>query len=535
MLGPGDGRPEPPGRPALSSLGFQSPRNDVSPDERVDVRRYLAAISRSRNLIIGIVAFVTAIVLIVSLATSKTYTATTSIVLQQDTTSLGDTSSESLTRILNTTQKLITAEPVLAAAARKLADETSDSLEDKLSSEVDPTANIIDVKASDGDPEHAADIANTVSRTFLDERAALERQNLQRSRERLQAQLDRLESTSGGGVEVAALRERISQLSVAETSAGSDLQIVAPAEPPESPSSPKPLRNAIIAIFGSLFLAILIALGRDQLSPRVASPRELGRLLDLRVLAGVPYVRQGSRGASLMSEVEAEAYETLRAAIEVGAPPGARTLLVTGAVHAEGKTTVTWRLGNALARTGHRTLIISADLRVPRMQDVAKVELGTGLGDILSAAEAGEEIDAIVEESIVEVVPANAARRQNGCLHLITSGGHVRDPGRLLAGDGITELLAHLGDLDYDFVLLDAPPLIGIADSQVLARSVDQLMLVNRLDRLTLDHVAELREIIDRLDVPVLGLVVIGARGEASPYYLGRRPPLIRSEAEAPS
>jgi capsular polysaccharide biosynthesis protein len=519
----------------LSSLGFQSPRNDVSSDERVDVRRYLAAISRSRRLIAGIVIFVTAVVLLVSLATSKTYTATTSIVLQQDTTGLGDTSAESLTRILNTTQKLITAEPVLEAAARKLPGETANSLEDKLSSEVDPTANIIDVKASDGEPREAAAIANTVSRTFLQERAALERENLARSRQRLQTQLDRIQATSTADVQAAALRERISQLSVAENSAGSDLQIVAPADPPESPSSPRPLRNAIIAIFGSLFLAVLIALGRDQLSPRVGSPRELGRLLDLRVLAGVPYVRQGSRRASLMSEVEAEAYETLRAAVEVGAPPGARTLLVTGAVHAEGKTTVTWRLGNALARTGHRTLIVSADLRVPRMQDVAKVPLGTGLADILAAAESESSIREVVEEAIVEIVPANAARRQNGCLHMITSGGEVRDPGRLLAGPGLNELLHHLRELDYDFVLLDAPPLIGIADSQVLARSVDQLMLVTRLDRLTLDHVAELREIVDRLDVPVLGLVVIGARGEASPYYLGRRPPLIRSEAEAPS
>ena len=519
----------------LSSIGFQSSRNDVSSDERVDVRRYLAAIARSGRLIAVIVLFVTAVVLVVSLATSKTYTATTSIVLQQDTTGLGDTSADTLTRILNTTQKLITAEPVLDAAARKLPGEDANSLEDKLDSEVDPTANIIDVKASDGDPRHAADIANTVSRTFLAERAALERQNLARSRQRLQAQLDRIESTSTADVQAAALRERISQLSVAENSAGSDLQIVAPADPPESPSSPRPLRNAIIAIFGSLFLAILIALGRDQLSPRVSSPRELGRLLDLRVLAGVPYVRQGSRRASLMSEVEAEAYETLRAAVEVGAPPGARTLLVTGAVHAEGKTTVTWRLGNALARTGHRTLIVSADLRVPRMQDVAKVPLGTGLADILAATESETGIREIVEDSIVEIVPSNAARHQNGCLHLITSGGEVRDPGRLLAGSGMHELLHQLRELDYDFVLLDAPPLIGIADSQVLARSVDQLMLVTRLDRLTLDHVAELREIVDRLDVPVLGLVVIGARGEASPYYLGRRPPLIRSEAEAPS
>jgi capsular polysaccharide biosynthesis protein/Mrp family chromosome partitioning ATPase len=523
----------------LSSLGFQSPRNDVTSDERVDVRRYLSAIARSRWLILGIVAFVTIVVLVVSLATSKTYTATTSIVLQQDTSGLADTSAESLTRILNTTQKLLTADPVLRAAARKLSGETSDTLQDKLSSEVDPTANIIDVSASDGDPRHAAEIANTVSRTFLAQRTALERQNLARARQRLQTQLDSLESTATGGVQTVALRERISQLSVAEANAGSDLQIVAPADAPDSPSSPRPLRNAIIAIFGSLFLAILIALGRDQLSPRVGGPRELGRLLDLRVLAGVPYVRQRGRRASLIGEVEAEAYETLRAAVEVGAPPGARTLLVTGAVHAEGKTTVTWRLGNALARTGHRTVIVSADLRVPRMQDVANLPLGMGLADILIAAEAdggGEgTLEDVIRQSINEVVPANAARRQSGCLHLITSGRQPRDPGRLLAGPGMIELLDHLRELDYDFILLDAPPLIGIADSQVLARNVDQLMLVNRLDRLTLDHVAELREIVDRLDVPVMGLVVIGARGEASPYYLARRPSLIRSEAEAPS
>jgi Mrp family chromosome partitioning ATPase len=280
-----------------------------------------------------------------------------------------------------------------------------------------------------------------------------------------------------------------------------------------------------------------VALGRDQLSPRVSGPRELGRLLDLRVLAGIPYVRQGGRRATLASEVEAEAYETLRAAIEVAAPPGARTILVTGAVHAEGKTTVTWRLGNALARTGHRTLILSADLRVPRMQDVANVPLGRGLSDILAVAESGDgdEIDAALTSALNEVVPASAARRQNGCLHLITSGSPTKDPGRLLAGRGVGELLQYVRGLDYDFVLVDAPPLIGIADSQVLARSVDQLMLVTRLDRLTLDHVVELREIVDRLDVPVMGLVVIGARGEASPYYLARRPPLIRSEAEASS
>jgi Mrp family chromosome partitioning ATPase len=98
----------------------------------------------------------------------------------------------------------------------------------------------------------------------------------------------------------------------------------------------------------------------------------------------------------------------------------------------------------------------------------------------------------------------------------------------------MTMFLRQVKALDYDYVLIDGPPLLGIADSQVMARNVDHVMLVSRLDRLSLDHVGELREVLDGLDRPILGVVVIGARGEASPYYIARRPPLI-SEAEASS
>jgi Mrp family chromosome partitioning ATPase len=90
--------------------------------------------------------------------------------------------------------------------------------------------------------------------------------------------------------------------------------------------------------------------------------------------------------------------------------------------------------------------------------------------------------------------------------------------------------LQHVRGLDYDYVLIDAPPLLGIADSQALARYVDDLLLVNRLDRLTLEHVNELRDVIDRLHLRPLGIVVIGARGEISPYYMQRRPGLFAED-----
>ena len=76
------------------------------------------------------------------------------------------------------------------------------------------------------------------------------------------------------------------------------------------------------------------------------------------------------------------------------------------------------------------------------------------------------------------------------------------------------------------------PPLLGLPDTQVLAHRVDEVLIVYRLDRITLEHVAELREVLDRLAIRPLGLVVIGARGEVSPYYL-QRPPTLYEAAEA--
>ncbi len=522
----------------LSSYDLQSPRRGVTPEDSVDVRRYLSAISRSRLMIALILLIVTGTVVAVSLLLPDKYQATTSIVLEEETSALGASDPESVRRQLNTIQQVLTASAVLEQAAARLPGETADGLEDKVNAEVDPEANIVEVNGSDENPRRAAAIANTVASTFLSERARLERQRIAEARQELEVELERLQDDPSAEAQVGALRRRISQLSLSELSAGSDLQIVTEAEPPSAPSSPRPLRNGVLAAFGALFLGVLLALGRDQLTPRVQGPRELGRLLDTRVLAGVPYLRGLRRRARLMSGVEAEAYETLRAAVEVSVPPeGGSTVLVTGAVHGEGKTTVTWRLGNGLARAGHRTLLVSADLRVPRLHVLADAPTRVGLGDLLVAMDLeGQELEPeLLEQAIYEARPEGTGMRRQGCLHVIASGSELKDPGSLVSGPAMTMFLRQINELDYDYVLVDGPPLLGIADSQVMARQVDHILLVSRLDRLTLDDVADLREVLEEGDRPVLGVVVIGARAEATPYHLARRPPLIRSEAEASS
>jgi polysaccharide biosynthesis transport protein len=524
-----------------ASAGGSAGRREPAGEERVEVRRYLDALVRNRYMIAGVVAFITVLVVIISLILPNTYTATSRLVFESAASPFGETDSASTERQLATTEALLTSQQVLdRAAARVPGVSSGDDLEDKVSSSVEPEANIVNVSASDGDPDQAAKIANAVTAAFLSERATLERRRIARARQQLEAEIATLEGSPNAAVQIGAIRERISQLAVSEASAGSDLTVAERAQPPSAPASPRPVRNGVLAFFGALFLAVLVALGRDQLTPRVSGPRELGRLLDLPVLIGIPYVAGRAGRRRMLSGVELEAYQTLRSALELSMPSdrSQHVLLMTGALHAEGKTTATARLGRALAQAGHHVLLVSADLRVPRLHEMFGLDLGVGLADILTVLdlESGEFDDELLDRATHVVVTQGQGKGRRGQLDVITSGTKPKDPGRLVAGPAMKAFLDHVRGLDYDYVLVDAPPLLGIADSQALARYVDEIVMVNRIDRMTLEHVEQLREVLDRLDLRPLGIVVIGARGEISPYYTQRRPSLFEEdEAQAPS
>jgi capsular exopolysaccharide synthesis family protein len=482
-----------------------------------------------------IVVALTGLVVAISLALPAKYQATTLLVFNEATSPFVSTDEASVQRQLETTRSLLTTDAVLGRAALSLPPDARKDV-GNITSSVDANANIIRITATSEDPENAAMIANRVADSFLQERTKFERERIQNARERLEAQIGELENAPAAAEQIGAIRQRISELSVSEGAAGSDLQVAQRADVPSEPASPRPLRNAVFAFFGALFLAVLIALGRDQLTPRVGNPRELGRLLGLPVLIEIPYV-SGRRGRRrrLLSGVELEAYQTLRSSLELALSSERRphVILVTGALHAEGKTTATARLGWALAQAGERVLLVSADLRVPRLHEMFGLELGVGLADILATLDwdANAPKEELMEQAIRTVIPQLDSSGRRGELQVIPSGAKAKDPGRLIAGPAMKAFLDEVRQYDYDYVLVDAPPLLGIADSQALARYVDQVLLVNRLDRLTLERVNELGDLLQRLAIEPLGIVVIGGRGEISPYYLTTRPALVEGQS----
>jgi capsular exopolysaccharide synthesis family protein len=367
----------------------------------------------------------------------------------------------------------------------------------------------------------------------------------ERDRERFEAaaqsvreQIAALEGDAGASDQLAALQQRLTEFEVSAAGAGADLDVAEEASVPEDPASPRPRRNTVLAFFASLFLAVLVALGRDQLRPRISEPRELSQALGPPVLAGIPYVgRRFGRRSHIKAAAEHEAYQTLRAAVELAAPTETKQLiLVASALHGEGKTTVTARLGRAFAQAGHKILLISADLRWPDLHDVFDLPVRPGLSEVLKLTErAGVSEDLLPATAHkVFVRGAGGAERQ---LDVLTSGDKPTDPARLLSSPAARAFFDYVRQFEYDYVLIDAPPMLGIADAQNLAREADSVLIVSRLERLSANNVIDMRELMERVGMNPLGLVVIGARVEDSPYYLGQRRSLFRGgsvEEEGP-
>jgi capsular exopolysaccharide synthesis family protein len=495
---------------------------DLPPDEPVEVGRYLDAFKRSRWLIALIVVSITGAVLLISLILPKTYRATSKIALVQSPNSLSSSDAPSTQRGLATTRVLLTTRELLRAAAKRgLEGETVDSLRDKVHATVDQDANVINVVATDDTAQGAAAIANTVAGTFLARERRTEQENLNRIRAVLRKELADLQASLTSlnqaeiGSQIASVRQQLTDLAL-NANSGSTLQLAERAEAPSSPSSPRPVRNAIFAFFAGLFIAALVVLARAQLRPRVSGSRELSRLLDLPVMVEVPFVRRRlGHSPNTLSAIEYEAYQTLQASLRMQLPADRqRTVLVTSALHGEGKTEVTAALGLVLAQAGQRTWLVSADMRWPRLHELFDVAQTPGLAEVLAGGRRGESAVAVGARK-------KGSSENGGRLHVLASGQRPPDPAQLLAGGALDGFFDEIRESEYDYVLLDGPPLLGLVDSQVLAQRVDGVIVVCRPDRLTSGNAIDMRELLQRLRAPALGLVVIGGRSAPISYFEG--------------
>lgn len=204
----------------------------------------------------------------------------------------------------------------------------------------------------------------------------------------------------------------------------------------------------------------------------------------------------------------AEAYRTIRTSVFFGAARGgARTILVTSPAPGDGKTTLTSNLAIAIAQAGQRTIVIDADLRKPKQHKIFGTDPEPGLADVLAGT---ARLDDAIKEGPVQR------------LDILSCGTHVPNPSEILNSEAFAQILENLVKC-YDRIIIDSPPVVPVADSQIIAARCDIVLLVVRADKSTRKIIQRAYSNIVSVGGNMLGVIVNDIANKRGSYgYYGR-------------
>lgn len=261
-----------------------------------------------------------------------------------------------------------------------------------------------------------------------------------------------------------ALLQRYKEIGVAGGVGVNNISIVDPPLVPNRPSSPRLLINLLLALFAGGAVGLGLALALEQIDDAVTDPSELNDLFSLPSLGAIPNLKDDPLdGLQDRKSDVSEAYLAVQANLAFSTDHGMpRTMAVTSTGPGEGKSISAYALALSLARTGRKTLLIDADMRSPSVHHLAGVGNEKGLSNFLSG---DNEIGSLIQKT-----------GEAGVL-VMTAGPKPPSAAELLAGNRLEALVHQLGDT-YDAIVVDAPPVMGLADAPRIASQVEGVVFV---------------------------------------------------------
>jgi capsular exopolysaccharide synthesis family protein len=305
-----------------------------------------------------------------------------------------------------------------------------------------------------------------------------------------------------------AMLQRVKQAGLATAMRASNVLVVDPAKPPLLPYRPSIPINSAIGLFGGVFLGFGFVLLRERVDRRISAPGDSQTYLELPELGVIPLdeavisrqIGNGSQahrspalhpgGASRTPlgdcpelatwkrkpSLVAECARTTLTSILLPTQDGDRpqVVVLTSPCPGDGKTTVACNLSIAMTEIGRKVLMIDGDLRKPRLHKVFSVANSWGLSDVLWA------------ETPIETVPIShlVSETEVSGLCLLPAGSCGGTPTNLFYSPRMTRLLKRLRK-EFDMIMIDAPPMIHLADARVLGRLADGVILVVRAGQTT--------------------------------------------------
>ncbi|MGH2811251.1 MAG: polysaccharide biosynthesis tyrosine autokinase [Actinomycetota bacterium] len=509
------------------------------------LREYLRILRRQRLVVAATLLVVVIATGLVSIRMTPIYEAAAELEIQP--VALGVTEATNVLeqlvdpqRGLQTQVELIRSEAVVGRAAEDLGLDSSEVLHNNLDVNLKRDTQIVEITVLHSDPREAERWANGVAGAYIDYRRdrAIQHmliigEELTTKIEEVQGRIEELDRQTEGSVaaqeRVRAERDALvtqrqtleSQLRAlpgtgALRQGGGD--IIAEASAGGEPVRPNLMVNLAVGTAVGAMLALGFAFLVEELTDKIRRPEEIEERLGGTILGYLPAVKPVRRGPPTLVMLDdptsgaSEAFRTLRTNLRfLSLEQPLRTILITSAMPGEGKTTTASNLAVAFAQAGTKTILLSADLRRPTAHKLFGLHDTSGVVDSLNP-------DFPLEISLQETEVRN--------LRFMGAGGLPPNPTEILGSARFAALLESLADLS-GVVVIDATPILGLADASALAHRVDAVVFVvdpHRLTRRELSHAgAQMR----KAGGTILGAVINSVEPEEGygyyyqQYYFG--------------
>jgi len=295
------------------------------------------------------------------------------------------------------------------------------------------------------------------------------------------------------------LLKRIKDVSLAGGVGANNITIVYTAQVPTTRFKPNLATNLSFGVLLGLLLGISAAFLREFLDDRVKDVNELERETQLPILGIVPEVLDNSPSQLAQLTIKepkstvAESFRSLRTAMRFALRDENKNIIfVTSACAGEGKSTTATNLACAYANAGNKVLIIDADLRNPSLHRTLEISATSGLADYLAGK---TDLSALVQTT------------GTNNLSMIPAGTLPEDPAELLASDRMHNLLATARET-FDQIILDGPPVLGLADALILSSLSTTTLLAVRAQNTRMGAIGNALKRLRQSQAPLAGILL---------------------------
>jgi capsular exopolysaccharide synthesis family protein len=288
------------------------------------------------------------------------------------------------------------------------------------------------------------------------------------------------------------------------------IETIQPASAPTKPSSPNVPLNIVLGLLVGLAVGVAVAVLRSVLDSRIHSSHDIEQVTDAPILGGISLDPDAKKRPLIVHadprNPRAESFRSLRTNLQfVNVTDGPRSYVITSAVPGEGKSTTAANLAISLAETGARVALIDGDLRLPKVADYMGIEGAVGLTDVL-----------IGRAELTDVLQ----KWGKGQLYVLPAGRIPPNPSEMLGSKGMAKLLATF-TAEFDYVLIDSPPLLLVTDAAVVSKLTGGAILVSASARTKKNELAAAVRALEHIGSRLVGIVVtmLPTRGPDSYSY----------------